>query len=319
MTTPFDEIPTAQGRTQFSLRAMEKVIHAAIASVPGTAAVDAKLAGLAGRAFPRVMAQMDPDAKVVAVDADIAVYWPSPVTDVASAVRSAISDTVRDFTGFRTTRVNVTVGGAVAGERTSALAVSTRTPLVAQIPAIVPAQELKEIKTSQGVAVRQIAVPAAPAVRGVATPQAVQVRTSGFGPSPQRYDELRDITTAPEQPLRHTRDPQPATVRSVTMPSEFRPRSVDVPRPLQPRPVSAPRPRALRRVDVPRPVEPHHVTAPRATALRTPQVAPSATSRNLRPIEIRPSADFTRRVDIPRPTPLRAITITPFAEGAHHE
>ena len=62
------------GRTRFSLRAMEKVISSAIASVPGTAAVDAKLAGLAGRAFPRVMAQMDPDTQMVAVDVDIAVY-----------------------------------------------------------------------------------------------------------------------------------------------------------------------------------------------------------------------------------------------------
>ena len=53
------------GRTRFSLRAMEKVISSAIASVPGTAAVDAKLAGLAGRAFPRVMAQMDPDLSLI--------------------------------------------------------------------------------------------------------------------------------------------------------------------------------------------------------------------------------------------------------------
>ena len=319
MTTPFDDTPSAQGRTQFSLRAMEKVIHAAIASVPGTAAVDAKLAGLAGRAFPRVMAQMDPDAKVVAVDADIAVYWPSPVTNVASAVRTAISDAVRDFTGFRTTRVNVTVGGAVAGERTSALAVSSRTPLAAQIPAVVPSHELKAITTARGVAVRQIDVPAPPAVRGVVTPQAAQVRTTGFGPSSQRYDELRDVTTAPEQPLRSIRSPQPAAVRSVDAPSEFRLRHVEAPQPVRPRSVSAPRPMVPRRVETPRAVKPRQVSVPRTTELRKPRVKPGAASRTLRPIEIRPSADFTRRVDVPRPTPLRAITITPYAEGAHHE
>ena len=64
MTPPLNELaPASSGKTQLSLRAMERVIAAAIASVPGTAAVDAKLAGLAGRAFPRIMAQMDPDAR----------------------------------------------------------------------------------------------------------------------------------------------------------------------------------------------------------------------------------------------------------------
>lgn len=289
------------GRTRFSLRAMEKVINAAIASVPGTAAVDAKLAGLAGRAFPRVMAQMDPDTQMVAVDVDIAVYWPSPVTDVAAAVRTAIREAVRDFTGFRTTRVNVTVGGAVAGERTTALAVETRAPLPAQIPAIVPERVLKPITTANGAPVRHIAAPReatvravaapeGPRVRGVATPSEVAVRTEGFGPSEQRYHELRPIRTAAPQPLRVIADPAPVEVRSVASPQEF----------------------ALRRITTPRPVQPRHVDVPQAPALRSPHAEPL----QLRPIEIRPSAEFTRRVDVPRPTPLRAITIN---EGGHYE
>lgn len=326
MTTPTDET----GRTQFSLRAMEKVINAAIASVPGTAAVDAKLAGLAGRAFPRIMAQMDPDAKVVAVDADIAVYWPSPVTDVAAAVRTAVSDAVHDFTGFRTTRVNVTVGGAVAGERTSALDVEKRAPLTASQPAPVATRDLAPVRTARGVAVREIERPHAPSVRHITAPQEVRVtsvslldaapvRTSGFGPSSQRYDSLRPVTSAPQRPLKRVQTPAPAAVRSVDRPGEFRLRRVDTPRPVRARSVEAPRPSALRKVDTPRPVQPRRVSAPRATALRTPRVDPSASTRNLRPIEIRPSEDFTRRVDAPRPAPLRAITITPFGEGAHHE
>ncbi|MDK8762345.1 Asp23/Gls24 family envelope stress response protein [Corynebacterium sp. MSK218] len=301
MTTPFDDT----GRTQFSLRAMEKVISSAIASVPGTAAVDAKLAGLAGRAFPRVMAQMDPDTKVVAIDADIAVYWPSPVTDVASAVRTAVSQAVLDFTGFRTTRVNVTVGGAVAGERTSALEVAARRPLAARVPASVTPRELKPVTTSRGVAVRQIATPTPAAVRGVEVPVEtavrsvsllgdVPVRASGFAPSTQRYESLRPISAAPQQRLRDVHTPPPVAVRPVELPGEFRLQRVETPRPVQPRSIEAPRP-----------VQPRRVTAPQPTALR--------------PVEIRPSADFTRRVDIPRPVPLRAITITPFGEGAHHE
>lgn len=289
------------GRTRFSLRAMEKVISAAIASVPGTAAVDAKLAGLAGRAFPRVMAQMDPDTQMVAVDVDIAVYWPSPVTAVAKAVRTAIREAVRDFTGFRTTRVNVTVGGAVAGERTTALAVDTRAPLTPQIPAIVPERALTPVEVSQHAKVREVAVPSPVSVRAVAVPEAVkvrgvgkqadvEVRTEGFGPGEHRYDELRPVRTAPPQPLRAVATPAPVDVRSVPAPREF----------------------ALRRVEAPRPVQPRRVQVPQAAPLRTPHASPL----QLRPIEIRPSAEFTRRVDIPRPTPLRAITI---CEGVHHE
>lgn len=289
------------GRTRFSLRAMEKVISAAIASVPGTAAVDAKLAGLAGRAFPRVMAQMDPDTQMVAVDVDIAVYWPSPVTAVAKAVRTAIREAVRDFTGFRTTRVNVTVGGAVAGERTTALAVDTRAPLTPQIPAIVPERALTPVEVSQHAKVREVAVPSPVSVRAVAVPEAVkvrgvgkqadvEVRTEGFGPGEHRYDELRPVRTAPPQRLRAVATPAPVAVRSVPAPRGF----------------------ALRRVEAPRPVQPRRVQVPQAAPLRTPHAEPL----QLRPIEIRPSAEFTRRVDIPRPTPLRAITIR---EGVHHE
>lgn len=289
------------GATRFSLRAMEKVISSAIASVPGTAAVDAKLAGLAGRAFPRVMAQMDPDTQMVAVDVDIAVYWPSPVTEVAQAVRTAIRDAVYDFTGFRTTRVNVTVGGAVPGERTTALAVETRAPLTAQIPAIVPEHALKPVDVSQRAAVRQVSTPApvpvrtvrvpeAVRVRGVGKPADIDVRTEGFGPGDHRYEELRPIHTAEPRPLRVIAEAAPVQVQSVPLPQEF----------------------ALRPVETPRPVVPRGVEVPHPAALHVPQ----AKSLELRPIEIRPSAEFTRRVDVPRPVPLRAITIR---EGGHHE
>ena len=35
--------------------------------------------------------------------------------------------------------------------------------------------------------------------------------------------------------------------------------------------------------------------------------------------DLKAANEFTRRVDVPRPTPLRAITITPFHEGGRHE
>ena len=74
---------STQGHTRISLRTMEHIVAAAIASVPGTKAIEAKLAGIGGRGFPRASVQMDPEREVAAVNATIGVVWPSPVTTVA--------------------------------------------------------------------------------------------------------------------------------------------------------------------------------------------------------------------------------------------
>ena len=42
---------STQGHTRISLRTMEHIVAAAIASVPGTKAIEAKLAGIGGRGF----------------------------------------------------------------------------------------------------------------------------------------------------------------------------------------------------------------------------------------------------------------------------
>ena len=108
---------STQGHTRISLRTMERIVTAAIASVPGTKAIEAKLAGIGGRGFPRVSVQMDSEREVAAVNATIGVVWPSPVTTVAEHTRAAISEAIAAHTGYSTTRVNVTVGGSVPGER----------------------------------------------------------------------------------------------------------------------------------------------------------------------------------------------------------
>ena len=90
---------STQGHTRISLRTMERIVTAAIASVPGTKAIEAKLAGIGGRGFPRVSVQMDSEREVAAVNATIGVVWPSPVTTVAEHTRAAISEAIEDAIG----------------------------------------------------------------------------------------------------------------------------------------------------------------------------------------------------------------------------
>ena len=74
-------VANAPGTTEISVRTLERIVAQAIKSVPGTVAIDPKLAGIAGRGYPRSIVQADPDASMTAVDTTIAVAWPSPVTE----------------------------------------------------------------------------------------------------------------------------------------------------------------------------------------------------------------------------------------------
>src|SRR5690625_1054531 len=66
-------VANAPGTTEISVRTLERIVAQAIKSVPGTVAIDPKLAGIAGRGYPRSIVQADPDASMTAVDTTIAV------------------------------------------------------------------------------------------------------------------------------------------------------------------------------------------------------------------------------------------------------
>lgn len=293
--------PKDKGQNRFSLRTFEHLVGAAINTVPGTTPLDAKLAGLAGRAFPRLVVQTDPDRQFVAVDATIAVIWPSPVTGVAEATRRAISEAIREQTGYTTTRVNVNVGAAVPGERVSATAVDARPDITAWAP---PSKEfrVRAPQTKQGVRVRNIGSTPFPREAWTPdTPHAEPLRQIDRGQEPQVRSidsEPRDmpevpIRTAPEQPLREVRDPAPEKV--------WEPRT---PEPALLRPCGDVTPAApQRRVSTPPPVPVRSVRAPQPRPLNQFQVVPA----NPHPT----------RVAIPRPEPLRAITIQPYLGGSH--
>ena len=103
---------------KISDRAMNRIVSAAAASVPGTTELNRSRERIAGRTYPRYDVIVDDAAGTCSVEAFIAVTWPSPVTSVAEAVRATITDWIHDYTGLTVTRVNVIVGPVVAGDRT---------------------------------------------------------------------------------------------------------------------------------------------------------------------------------------------------------
>ncbi|MDO5032360.1 Asp23/Gls24 family envelope stress response protein [Corynebacterium sp.] len=247
--TPSSTAPQpAVGETRLSLRSMERVVSAAIAEVPGTAQIDAKLAGLAGRAFPRLLVQMDPDTRMVAVDATIAVTWPAPVTDVAVAVRTSIREAVANHTGFSTTRVNVTVGGAVPGEPTTAEQLAAHSSRAARPPQVATPSSLHAIAVDSHGPVRSIEAPRPASVQGVQSPGEVQVRSvEAPRPAAVRHVDapeplrLRGVTTPAPVAVRH---PQPTPTQPPLAPIVVRP-SAD-----QSYPVYAPQPQPLRAITI---------------------------------------------------------------------
>lgn len=97
-----------------SEKAVEHIAEAAMRTVPGSIALDAKLAGLAGRSLPRATAHTDTRAGTVAIVADIAVAYPSPAAAVADAIRATVISHVKALTGLRATQVNIKVVNAKA-------------------------------------------------------------------------------------------------------------------------------------------------------------------------------------------------------------
>ena len=283
---------STKGHTRFSLRTMERIVTAAIASVPGTKDLDAKLAGIGGRGYPRVSVQMDPEREVAAVSATIAVVWPSPVTAVAESTRAAISEAIAAHTGYTTTRVNVTVGESVPDTRVTAEQVAQRPAASAFTPEVTPSTVTQPV-TQDSVEVRGIETPEEAAVRTVDTPQEATVR--GIAVPPEA--DIREISSGKEVAIRGVSVPPGDTpVRSVDTPREVPVRSISADLPdHQLLDISAPEDHEPRRIIEPRPERVRSVRAPRPARL-----LPSG--------QVRPFAKKAK-VSVPRPQPLRKIDI----------
>jgi len=298
---------STQGHTRISLRTMEHIVTAAIASVPGTKAIEAKLAGIGGRGFPRVSVQMDPEREVAAVNATIGVVWPSPVTTVAEHTRAAIAEAIAAHTGYSTTRVNVTVGGSVPGTRVTAAQVEKRQVAATVAPNIMPSPVWQPV-TADSVDVRSVATPREAAVHHIATPSNdIAVRSIDT----PREAKVRSVSAdLPDHQLREISSTQPVRVRSVEAPRPAKLLPSGEVRPLAKKTkVSTPRPLPLREIEIRHEWTPRRVQAPKAVSPRgvnVPQPQP------LKRIEITSANPRSLHVNAPRPEPLRAISINPY-------
>lgn len=243
----------APGTTEISVRSLERIVAQAIKSVPGTVSIDAKLAGIGGRGYPRSIVQADPDTRMVAVESTIAVTWPSPVTQVAAQTRAAIISAIEQFTGYSTTRVNITVGHVEPGSRITNSAVAAPVTFHAAIPAVSPTKVNHPVTRSSSTSVTQydaqqwtnrakvasVSTPEPKDVRSVDAPKEVEIRPSGevsnpleevFVPdSTPREHELKKIEVADEMPLReiHVESANPDPVR-VQAPEPVQLRHIEV-------------------------------------------------------------------------------------------
>lgn len=312
-----------------SERTIERVAEVAAAAVPGCRTIDAKLAGLAGRSFPRVHARLDQAAGTVAIDTEIAASYPAPVAAITDAVRAAIIAHIRTLVGLDVSRVNVTVANVEslpANERVTwdevtqheAFVIATPievSPTQVEHPVTQPAQPLAEIEVHslvddmRGVVVPapvEITHPQRPApVRpsGVETPQPVHPYPPTV-PAPQRLAAIVAYPTEarvpfPPEPIRPWSPEVNDTVPShPTLPPLQPLKPVTVERLGRPRAVSLPWPAPLKEITVRRqPLKP--------IAVEPVARAPIASAPAPQPVVV-PTA--------PAPKPLKQITIKPVVK-----
>lgn len=312
-----------------SERTIERVAEVAAAAVPGCRTIDAKLAGLAGRSFPRVHAHLDQTAGTVTVDTEIAASYPAPIAAITDAVRTTIIAHIRTLVGLDVSRVNVTVANVEplpANERVTwdevakheAFAIATPievSPTQVEHPVTQPAQPLAEIEVHSLV----------DDIRGVVIPAPVEIT------HPQRPDPVRPSGVKTPEPVHPYQPAVPAPQRLaavVTYPTEAR-----VPFPPEPiRPWSpgvndtVPRHPTLPPLQPLKPVTVERLGRPRAVSLpwRAPLREITVRREPLKPIVVEPvarapiaSAPAPQSVIVPTapaPKPLKQITIQPVVK-----
>lgn len=276
-----------------SERTVERVAEVAATSVPGCEDIDAKLAGLAGRSFPRVNVRLDQLTGTANIEAEIACAYPAPIAAITDAVRATIIAHVRTLTGVDVARVKVAVANAETlpgGARVTWDEVAHHEAFVIPVPIEVsptqvvhpqtkPREELKDIDVRSIVEdMRDVVTPAPPEVEHIETPAPALV-TSVETPDPV---EVETEGFAPEPPTAYPpRVPAPRPLAEVhTSPTEARV-------PFPPAPVT--------------PWSPHYSVSP----VRSPQVPPH---RPLQPAEVR-NPVRVEQVSLPLRPPLRQVLV----------
>ena len=312
-----------------SERTIERVAEVAAAAGPGCRTIDAKLAGLAGRSFPRIHARLDQATGTVAVDTEIATSYPAPVAAITDAVRATIIAHIRTLVGLDVSRVKVTVAnvetlpdtGRVTWDQVAeheAFVIPTPievSPTRVEHPVTKPLEQLMPIEARSLVEdMRDVVVPAPIEVEHPDQPEPVRtftpetpepVRTfSPEVPEPQRLAAIRTFPTEARVPF----PPEPVqpwspqanelVARHPQLPPLQALKPVDVQRFAQPREVPLPRRAPLKEITVNRPPLKPIVVEPVARA-------PISSAPGPQPVVV-PTA--------PAPKPLKQITIEPVVK-----
>ena len=312
-----------------SERTIERVAEVAAAAVPGCRTIDAKLAGLAGRSFPRIHARLDQATGTVAVDTEIATSYPAPVAAITDAVRATIIAHIRTLVGLDVSRVKVTVAnvetlpdtGRVTWDQVAeheAFVIPTPievSPTRVEHPVTKPLEQLMPIEARSLVEdMRDVVVPAPIEVEHPDQPEPVRTFT------PETPEPVR--TFSPEVP-----EPQ-RLVAIHTSPTEAR--VPFPPEPVQPwspqanelvaRHPQLPPLQALKPVDVQRFAQPREVPLPRRAPLKEitvnrPPLKPIVVEPVARaPISSAPGPQPVVVPTAPAPKPLKQITIEPVVK-----
>lgn len=264
-----------------SERTIERVAEVAAAAVPGCRTIDAKLAGLAGRSFPRINARLDQATGTVAVDTEIATSYPAPVAAITDAVRATIIAHIRTLVGLDVSRVKVTVANVETLPDTGRVTWDQ----VAEHEAFV-------IPTPIEVSPTRVEHPVTKPLQQLAPAKARSLT-----------DDLRDVVVPAPIEVEHPETPEPVRAASVETPEPVGTFSPQVPEPQR---LAAIRtfPTEAR---VPFPPEPVRAWAPQARGVipRHPQLPPL---QPLKPVGINRFAQ-PRDVPMPNRAPLKPITV----------
>lgn len=264
-----------------SERTIERVAEVAAAAVPGCRTIDAKLAGLAGRSFPRIHARLDQATGTVAVDTEIATSYPAPVAAITDAVRATIIAHIRTLVGLDVSRVKVTVANVETLPDTGRV---TWDQVAEHEAFVIPTPiEVSQTRVEH------------PVTKPLEQLMPIEARSL--------VEDMRDVVVPAPIEVEHPDQPEPVRTFTPETPEPVRTFSPEVPEPqrlvaIHTSPTEA---------RVPFPPEPVQPWSPQANELvaRHPQLPPL---QALKPVDVQRFAQ-PREVPLPRRAPLKEITV----------
>ena len=285
---------------RISEKAVARVAEIAVLSVPGVREIDAKLAGLAGRSFPRIDAQIDRPGGSVILDLEIVNSYPAPIGAITDEVRQTVSNHVTTLTGLSVTKVNVNVVDAEStafGERVTRNDLKLHPTEIAAAPVRVTRSQVTSPHVKEPIELADIEV------------------------DDSTYKQIASIEAPEPQQIRSISAPLPSRPRSVEMPEPPRVDSVETPEPFQPTLPQCPEQTPLRAISVntfgsANGAHPRSVSPPAPAPLRDiniKQYAPRIpverpAQRPLQYIQVARAAQLTP-VSLPAQKPLREIRV----------